>query len=175
MPRLCSERSRSYPGRPARQAVQLTLDSVLRGNMQDDRAGVSRGHSSSSMRNEGPNSEQGKGPVSSTATLNPSGGVSGRRVIGEPCPNDYLLEKILSRGNMLTAWKRVKANKGAPGIDNMPVDDFLAYAKEHWDTIRASLLAGTYQPSESWLTCRYNEWKYQNQRVVLVRWVFPLC
>jgi len=146
MPRLCSERSRSYPGRPARQAVQLTLDSVLHGNMQDDRAGVSRGHSSSSMRNEGPNSEQGKGPVSSTAVKNPTGGADDRRVTGEPGPNDYLLEKILSRSNMLKAWKRVKANKGAPGIDKMTVDDFLVFAQEHWDTIRASLLAGTYQP-----------------------------
>ena len=54
MPRLCSERSRSYipqggtilsPGRPARRAVQLTLDSVLSGNRKDDQAGVSRGHS----------------------------------------------------------------------------------------------------------------------------------
>jgi RNA-directed DNA polymerase len=47
---------------------------------------------------------------------------------------------------MLKAWKRVKANKGAPGIDNMPVEDFMAYAREHWDEIRSSLLAGTYQP-----------------------------
>jgi RNA-directed DNA polymerase len=47
---------------------------------------------------------------------------------------------------MLKAWERVKANKGAPGIDDMSVDDFLAYAREHWDAIRASLLAGTYQP-----------------------------
>jgi RNA-directed DNA polymerase len=146
MPRLCSKRSRPYPGRSARQAVQLTLDSVLHGNMQENRAEVSRGHSSSSMRNEGPNSEQGKGPVSSTAAKNPTGGADDRRVTGNLNPNDYLLEKILSRGNMLKAWERVKANKGAPGIDNMPVDDFMAFAREHWDAIRASLLAGTYQP-----------------------------
>ncbi len=47
MLRLCSKRSRSYPGRPVRQAVQLTLDSVLHGNMKDDRTGVSRCHNSS--------------------------------------------------------------------------------------------------------------------------------
>jgi len=98
------------------------------------------------MRNEGPNSEQGKGPVSSTTAKNPTGRADGRRVTGEPGPNDYLLEKILSRGNMLHVWKRVRANKGAPGIDKMSVDDFMAYAQEHWDAIRASLLAGTYQP-----------------------------
>jgi hypothetical protein len=64
MPRLCSDRSRSYPGRLVREAVQLTLDSFLRGNMQENRAGVSRAHSSSTLRNEGPNSENGEGPVS---------------------------------------------------------------------------------------------------------------
>jgi len=45
MARSLSGSSRSYPGRPERQAVQLTLDSVLHGNMEDDRSGVSRGHS----------------------------------------------------------------------------------------------------------------------------------
>lgn len=146
MPRLCSNRSRSYPGRPVREAVQLTLDSFLHGNMQENRAGVSRGHSSSTLRNEGPNPENGEGPVSSAATSNPTGGVADRRVIDQPDPDANLLEQILSRPNMLKAWERVKANKGAPGIDNMPIDDFMAYAREHWDAIRAALLAGTYQP-----------------------------
>ena len=146
MPRLCSERSRFYPGRPARRAVQLTLDSVLHGNMQDDQAGVSSGHSSSTMRNEGPNPEKGKGPASSAPILNPDGGVDGRRVTGKPDLNENLLERIVSRSNMLKAWERVKANNGASGIDNMSIDDFMAYAHEHWDAIRASLLAGTYQP-----------------------------
>ena len=146
MLRLCSERSRSYPGRPARRAVQLTLDSVLCGNMKDDGAGVSRGHSSSPMRNEGPNPEKGKGPISSSTAMNPTGEAEGRRVIDKPDPKQDLLERIVSRPNMLKAWERVKANKGAPGIDNMPIDDFLAFAREQWDTIRASLLAGTYQP-----------------------------
>jgi RNA-directed DNA polymerase len=146
MPRLCSKRSRPYPGRPARRAVQLTLESVLHGNVQDDRAGVSRGHSSSSTRNEGPNPEKEEGPASPVAALNPNGGASVRRVADQPDSDENLLERILSRSNMLKAWERVKANKGAPGIDNMPVGDFMAFAREHWETIRASLLAGTYQP-----------------------------
>ena len=133
MPRSCNERSRSYPGRPARRAVQLTLDSVLHGNMQDDQAGVSRGHSSSPPANEGPNPRKGNGPASSAPTTNPTGGVDGRRVAGKPDPDEHLLEQILSRENMLSAWQRVKANKGAPGIDKMPIDDFMAYAREHWE------------------------------------------
>ena len=47
MPRLHSDRSRPYPGRPVRSAVQLPLDSIRYGNMPEDRTGVSRGHSSS--------------------------------------------------------------------------------------------------------------------------------
>ena len=44
MPRLCSDSSRFYPGRPVRRGV-VFYDSVLHGNMKEDRAGVSRGHS----------------------------------------------------------------------------------------------------------------------------------
>ena len=84
MPRLRSDRSRPYPGRPARPAVQLPLESVMHGNMSDDRAGVSRGHSSSPSANEGPNPEQGEGPANSTSAMNPSGGAVGRRVVGIP-------------------------------------------------------------------------------------------
>lgn len=114
--------------------------------MQDDQAGVSRGHSSSASRDEGPNPEKGKGPASSAAATNPTGGADDRRIADKPDPDAHLLERILSRPNMLTAWKRVKANKGAPGMDNMPIDDFMAYARAHWEEIRASLFAGTYQP-----------------------------
>jgi len=146
MPRLCSDRSRPYPGRPARPAVPSTRNSALHGNMKKDQAGVSRGHSSSSHGNEGPNSEQGKGPASSTNAMNPSGGANGRRVAEKPNPDEHLLEQILSRPNMITAWERVKANKGAPGVDNMPIDEFLAFAREHWEKIRSSIFAGTYQP-----------------------------
>lgn len=146
MPRLCGERSRSYPGRPAPQAVQLTLDSVLCGNMGDDGAGVSRGHSSSSSTDEGPNPRKENGPASSAAATNPTGGADGRRVAVKPDSDANLLEQILSRPNMVKAWERVKANKGAPGIDQMPINDFLAFAREHWEKIRSSLRAGTYQP-----------------------------
>jgi RNA-directed DNA polymerase len=67
-------------------------------------------------------------------------------VMESPDPNDHLLEGILSRENMRRAWKRVKANKGAPGIDNKSVEDLPEIARKNWDSIRESLLAGTYQP-----------------------------
>jgi RNA-directed DNA polymerase len=69
-----------------------------------------------------------------------------RRVNEPPDPNDHLLERILSRENMLEAWKRVKANKGAAGVDKMKIADFPAYSRENWGSIRAKLREGIYQP-----------------------------
>ena len=45
------------------------------------------------------------------------------------------------------ALKRVRQNKGGPGIDGMRVEDLSEYLRENWDGIRRRLLAGTYQPS----------------------------
>jgi RNA-directed DNA polymerase len=69
-----------------------------------------------------------------------------RRVIESPDPNDCLLERILSRENMQQAWKRVKANKGVPGVDNISIDEFPGFAREHWNAIRESLSDGSYKP-----------------------------
>ena len=51
-----------------------------------------------------------------------------------------LLEQILSRENMLLAWKRVKANQGAAGMDGMSTDAFPEFARHHWERIRSALL-----------------------------------
>jgi RNA-directed DNA polymerase len=63
-----------------------------------------------------------------------------------PDPNDHLLEQILSSDNVLKAWKRVRANKGKPGVDRMSVDEFPEFARAHWEGIRDSLFSNTYQP-----------------------------
>lgn len=68
-------------------------------------------------------------------------------VIGLPNPNNNLLNQILSRENMQLAWKQVKRNKGAAGIDKMQIKDFPAFARENWDDICESLLNSNYQPS----------------------------
>jgi RNA-directed DNA polymerase len=57
------------------------------------------------------------------------------------------LEQILSRENMLRAWKRVKANGGAPGIDGMTIAAFPVFARQHWERIRSDLMRGTYHPA----------------------------
>jgi RNA-directed DNA polymerase len=84
--------------------------------------------------------------MSSHDTMNPTGGVIMGHVMESTDPNDHLLERILSRENMLKAWKRVESNKGAPGIDKMSVEDFPSVIRPNWVNIRQSLLAGTYQP-----------------------------
>jgi RNA-directed DNA polymerase len=62
-------------------------------------------------------------------------------------PNESLLERILSKENVARAWKRVKANHGAPGVDGITIEQFPDHTRSFWAEIRNSLLAGTYQPS----------------------------
>jgi len=57
------------------------------------------------------------------------------------------LEQVLSRENMLAAWKRVKANGGAAGIDGMTITQFPAFARQHWERIHSDLVRGTYHPA----------------------------
>ncbi len=61
--------------------------------------------------------------------------------------NKRLMELVVSRDNMMVAHRRVMANKGAAGVDNMPVDALMPYLKEHWAVIKEDLLNGDYEPS----------------------------
>jgi len=79
--------------------------------------------------------------------MNPNGGVDMRHDIEQLDPNEHLLEHVLSRENMQSAWKRVKANKGAPGVDGICIEEFPAFISDKWDSIRESLMDNTYQPS----------------------------
>jgi RNA-directed DNA polymerase len=58
-----------------------------------------------------------------------------------------LLELALSRPNLQAALKRVKKNKGSPGIDGMTVDALPDHLRAHWSELREQLLAGAYRPS----------------------------
>jgi len=59
---------------------------------------------------------------------------------------DRLMEEVVQRGNAKAALKRVRQNKGSPGVDGMTVEELPKYLVEHWEMIREQLLAGTYQP-----------------------------
>lgn len=58
-----------------------------------------------------------------------------------------LLEKILSKDNMNSAYKRVKSNKGAAGIDGMTVDEALPWLREHGEELLESIRNGKFKPS----------------------------
>ena len=58
-----------------------------------------------------------------------------------------LLERILERDNLNNAFKRVKANKGAHGVDKMEVDELLQYLKDNGDQLKQSILDGKYRPN----------------------------
>jgi len=57
-----------------------------------------------------------------------------------------MLNQILARPNMIQALKRVEANKGSQGVDMMPVQTLRQHILENWDSIKAQILAGTYEP-----------------------------
>jgi group II intron reverse transcriptase/maturase len=57
-----------------------------------------------------------------------------------------LMEKILSRENMTLAYKKVKANKGASGVDGISVDEIQEYLKENWVSIKERIQKRKYKP-----------------------------
>ena len=58
-----------------------------------------------------------------------------------------LMERVVSRPNLLAAYKRVRENRGSPGIDGVTVDQLPQWLKENWPRVREELLAGTYRPT----------------------------
>ena len=64
-----------------------------------------------------------------------------------PVVTPSLMEAACERENLKKALRRVKANKGSPGVDGMTVDDLPDYLRVHWPRHRAELLDGTYTPS----------------------------
>ena len=57
-----------------------------------------------------------------------------------------LLEKILSRENMNEAYKRVKGNKGAGGVDDMEIDALPEYIRGNWNSIKEQIRTREYKP-----------------------------
>lgn len=57
------------------------------------------------------------------------------------------MEEVVSKTNVPRALQAVVRNHGAPGIDGMRTTELEAHLKQHWEKIRAKLLAGTYRPT----------------------------
>lgn len=57
-----------------------------------------------------------------------------------------LMERVVERGNLLRALKRVQRNQGSAGVDGLTVEELPAYLREHWAAIREQLLTNRYCP-----------------------------
>src|SRR5574344_2090468 len=62
-------------------------------------------------------------------------------------PQHGLLEEILSPDNLNKAYRRVKGNKGAGGVNKMETDDLLSYLSSHKEALLESILSGKYRPN----------------------------
>lgn len=96
-----------------------------------------------SMKMELPLEDRGEAPNVQRS------GEAGRAATGKTrsgVGHEPLMEFVVERENCLRALKRVRQNKGSPGVDGMTVEDLSAYLAEHWAEIRELLLAGSYQP-----------------------------
>ena len=98
---------------------------------QSRRAGVARGEAACD-----PVSDEACGPLlehQGTGLARPKAG--------------SLLDAALTRENLQAAWKRVKANKGAAGVDGLDIEQTAQMMRQRWSDIRQELLAGRYRPS----------------------------
>lgn len=58
-----------------------------------------------------------------------------------------MMEQVLAPENLQRAWRKVRANAGAPGVDAMSVAAFPAFCREQWPRVRSALIQGTYRPA----------------------------
>jgi len=63
-----------------------------------------------------------------------------------PGLEERLMKEVCRRENLEIAWKRVRENRGSPGVDGMTIEQTGSYLWEHWPEIRGQLLSGTYKP-----------------------------
>ena len=81
-----------------------------------------------------------EGYVGAQSAVQPGNGETAGR-------SQKLLEAILHRDNLNRAYKRVKANKGAPGVDGMTVEEALPWLKEHGKEMTEAIRNGKYKPT----------------------------
>ena len=68
-------------------------------------------------------------------------------MVPEGDPKGPTLEQVLESENLQTAWRQVKANAGAAGVDGMDIASSQAHLKVHWEGIAAKLRSGDYRPA----------------------------
>src|SRR6201984_2760864 len=63
-----------------------------------------------------------------------------------PASAEQLMEEVCERANLVRAWKRVRSNQGAPGVDGRAIGGAKASLLGRGPSIRSQLLQGPYQP-----------------------------
>lgn len=89
--------------------------------------------------------EEGKGEAP-TPTCQGTEMPTAERETESPAETEFLMEEVVERENLDRALKRVRKNRGSPGIDGITVKGLPGYLKENWPRIREQLLSGTYEP-----------------------------
>ena len=80
-------------------------------------------------------------------SLTPTGDLGAWRVTESPPVDFASVEYIVSNASIAEAWKKVRSNKGAPGVDGISIERFPKWVRPQWNDIRKQLLEGTYAPS----------------------------
>ncbi|MCU7906268.1 MAG: group II intron reverse transcriptase/maturase [Candidatus Thiodiazotropha sp. (ex Epidulcina cf. delphinae)] len=84
--------------------------------------------------------------MSSGSLLTPSGDLDAWRVIESP-PVDYAsVEYIVSNASITEAWKKVRSNKGAPGVDGISIEEFPKKTRPLWTETKKRILEECYVP-----------------------------
>ena len=85
--------------------------------------------------------------MSSSNSLTPTGDLGAWRVT-ESSPIDFAsVEYIVSNASIAEAWKKVRSNKGAPGVDGISIEQFPKWGRPQWKDIKKRVLEGAYVPS----------------------------
>ena len=86
---------------------------------------------------------QGAGRKSSTGRV---GAEVCTATSGQTKSEGHLMERVVERSNLWSAYQRVVQNKGAPGVDDLTVTEFKGWLKVHWPSVKQALLEGRYLP-----------------------------
>ena len=80
--------------------------------------------------------------MSSGVSQTPSGELGTRRVRKQSPVDLASVEYIVSKASIAEAWKKVRANKGAPGVDKITVEKFPKWGRPKWKTFKGKRSQG---------------------------------